>query len=505
MRTHRKAMSAACIAAVMTLSAGCSGLQGAGNDADSLTLSMSAAFPDLDPQHSTSTVNYSINFDNVYEGLVRLDGKTPEILPSLATKWEQVDPTTHRLTLRDGVKFHNGEPFDAEAAAFSVNRVLDDKGTAELRSYFSDFENAKAIDKSTVEIKTSRLVPDFLLNLTYIMMVPPKATQRDGLSEKPVGTGPYEFVSKTTDSAMYKPFDGYWGEKPPATKIKVVSRPEVASAVAGLLTGEIDIASDIPNELVNEVPAVRSAQVLEPVLLRLNSLSGITKDPKVRRALDLAIDSTTLREQFLGADYSSDPQCQLAPKGVHGHNPDLAMDEYDPAEAKALIENAGVEGQPIDIVGVQGRYPKGQEIVEAVMSQIEEVGLKPKSRILDLQGWLDQIYLGSDKAPEIALIGINVDQWTLFQPYSSIVSADSDLSNFPHKEFPKVQSLMDEAAETADETTRDDILEEAAAEICASDAFIWLYNYDQIWGTQEGITWDSRRDGRIVWSTIESD
>ena len=105
----------------------------------------------------------------------------------------------------------------------------------------------------------------------------------------------------------------------------------------------------------------------------------------------------------------------------------------------------------------------------------------------------------------MAFIGINADQWTLFQPYSSIVSADSDLSTFPNKEFPKVKTLMEEAAETADETTRDGVLKEAAAEICSSDAFIWLYNYDQIWGTQDGITWEPRRDSRIVWSTIESD
>ncbi|QFG26172.1 ABC transporter substrate-binding protein [Actinomadura sp. WMMB 499] len=323
-----RARRAACVllAALLPVS-GCgvlSGADGAGTSANDVTIAVTASFPDLDPHRSTSNVNYLVNHENVYQGLVRLDGTGNRVLPSLATAWETVDTDTYRFELREGVTFHNGEPFDAEAAAFSVDRVIGDERSADLASYFTRVEAARATGPHTVEIDTDGHVPDLLLNLTNLMMVPPVKAREDGgdaLTDEPTGTGPYRFVRKSTDSILLEPFREHWAGPPPDRRVEVISRPEASSEIAGLRAGEIDIAYDIPRELVGQLPKEVSAPVLETVVLRLNGLGGATADPRVRRAINMAVDRRTLREALVGRSTASTRSASSRPRAWSGTTP----------------------------------------------------------------------------------------------------------------------------------------------------------------------------------------
>ncbi|GGU97503.1 ABC transporter substrate-binding protein [Actinomadura cremea] len=506
---RRPVRTAAGALAALLLVSGCGvvyGVDGAGSSANTVTIAVTASFPDLDPHRSTSNVNYLVNHENVYEGLVRLDGTGNEVLPALATEWELVDPSTWRFELREGVAFHDGEPFDAQAAVASIERVIGDERSADLASYFTRVEGARATGPHTIEIVTDGHVPDLLLNLTNLMMVPPEKARQDGgdaLTDEPTGTGPYRFVRKSTDSIVLEPFRDHWGGPPPDRRIEVISRPEASSEIAGLRAGEIDIAYDIPRELVGQLPKEVSAPVLEHVVLRLNGLGGPTADPRVRRAINMAVDRRTLREALVGEKYSVDPKCQFAPPGVVGHDPELDdTTPYDVAGARALVREAGAVGEKIRLVSVQGRYPKSREIVEAAAHQIERTGLEVELRILNNQNWLAEIYATGSGRPDAALIGVNVDQWNVLQPFDSIVSDSSSLSTFPHGQSPRVSALIDEARSLTDRERRLDLQQRTSRAVCESNAFVWLYGYHQIWGAQESVSWDVRRDNKIVFSGI---
>ncbi|HEY8481536.1 MAG TPA: ABC transporter substrate-binding protein [Spirillospora sp.] len=506
-RTVAAAMAALLVTSGL-LASGCAAVYGpdGGASANTVTIAVTASFPDLDPHRSTSNVNYLVNHENVYEPLVRLDGTGSKVLPSLATEWELVNPTTYRFTLRKGVTFHNGERFDAKAAAFSIDRVINDERSADLASYFTRVKEARATGPYTVEVHTDGHVPDLLLNLTNLMMVPPAKAQEDGgdaLTDEPTGTGPYRFVRKSTDSILLEPFREYWGGPPPDRRVEVVSRPEASSEIAALRAGEIDIAYDIPRELVGQVPKEVSAPVLETVVLRLNGLGGPTADPRVRRAITMAIDRRTLRRALLGDKYGVDPRCQFAPPGVVGHDPNLRDDTpHDVAAARALIREAGAMGKKIRLISVQGRYPKSKEIVEAAAAGLERIGLKVELRVLNNQSWLAEIYATGSGRPDAALIGVNVDQWNVLQPFDSIVSDSSSLSTFPHEQYPQVARAIEESRSLTDTKRRLDLQRQASREICASNAFVWLYGYHQIWGAQKSVSWDVRRDNKIVFSSI---
>ncbi|MDH4138794.1 MAG: ABC transporter substrate-binding protein, partial [Anaerolineae bacterium] len=149
----------------------------------------------LDPQSADDGNERSVN-DSVYEALVARDSKSMMLIPCLAKSWEQVDDTTWRFTLRKEVKFHNGEDWNAEAAVYSINRVIDPEFASEQISYYATVKETKVVDKYTIEVTTDGPDPTLPTRLYWMKMVPPKYTAEnpDTFAEKPVGTGPYKFV-----------------------------------------------------------------------------------------------------------------------------------------------------------------------------------------------------------------------------------------------------------------------------------------------------------------------
>ena len=136
--------------------------------------------------------------------------------PRLATAWEQVNPTTWRFTLRDGVKFHDGTPFDAGAVVYSLERTLDPALTCITRTkYFGGIEiTAKAVDPLTVEFTTKTPMPILPTLMAQLSIASPK-TPKGEYTNDPIGTGPYDFVSWTQgENVKIERFPGYWGEQP---------------------------------------------------------------------------------------------------------------------------------------------------------------------------------------------------------------------------------------------------------------------------------------------------
>jgi peptide/nickel transport system substrate-binding protein len=149
----------------------------------------------LDPQFPDDGNARAVN-DNIYEMLVLRDPVTAELGPSLAKSWEQVDETTWRFKLQEGVTFHNGEPFNADAVVYSVERMIDPDFASEIISFVETISGAEAVDENTVDIFTEGPDPILLARLTWLNIVPPVYTEENAANfgNEPVGTGPYKFV-----------------------------------------------------------------------------------------------------------------------------------------------------------------------------------------------------------------------------------------------------------------------------------------------------------------------
>lgn len=326
---------------------------------------------------------------NVVEPLTIVDAASGQPTPALATEWSQTDPTTWRLKLRGGVKFQDGETFDAQAVKFSIERMTGGKVTC---SNIAKFGSAKltvtTIDDLTVEIKSDTPQPILPTLLSVVMVVSPK-TPADKAVNDPVGTGPFRLTTFNPQTVVLDAFDGYWGEKPAFTKATYVWRPESSIRAAMVQTGEADLTPSIAIQDATDPETDFSYLNSETTGLRIDTGFAPLDDVRVRKALNLAIDWDGLAQLF-GDDIKR--ASQMVVPGISGHDEALAPWTYDPEQAKALIEEAKSAGVAVDteieLIGRNGIYPNGAEAMEAMTAMWQEAGLNVKLTMLDVNDWL---------------------------------------------------------------------------------------------------------------------
>lgn len=343
----------------------------------------------LEPCGTIITTVGQVLSQNVTESLATVNPKTGQPEPKLATKWEQLNPTTWRLSLRKGVKFQDGADFNAKAVAFSIDRMTGGKLTC---NNMAKFGNAKLtvtpVDEYTVDITSDKPQPILPTLLSVVMMVSPN-TPADKAVNDPVGTGPFKLASFTQQNIVLEPFSGYWGDKPAVTKATYVWRQESSIRAAMIETGEADLTPAIAIQDANNPDTDFAYLNSETTSIRIDAEQPPLDDVRIRKALNLAIDWDGLSQLF-GED--AQRASQMVVEGIVGHDSNLKPWPYDPKQAKALIAEAKKDGVKVDteirLIGRNGIYPNGAEAMEAMMMMWREAGLNIKLVMLDVADWL---------------------------------------------------------------------------------------------------------------------
>lgn len=352
----------------------------------------------IDPQMtSTSDVGKPL-LQNVVETLTELNAETGEIMPRLATSWKKVDANTWQFSLREGVKFHDGEDFNANVAVFNFKRLYSDKKKAHIRDKYLGYlkMEATALDSHTIQIKTDKPEPILSTLMTMMTMCSPN-TPPDKWTQHPVGTGAYKFIKYVPGMELVtERFDGYWGEKPQVKKVTYVFRVESSVRAAMVLIGEADLAPNIAVQDANRPDMDVSFFNSETTFERIGWWAPPLDDRRVRIALNLAVDRDALR----GSIYSKDvvPATQIVCPTITGHNPDLKVWPYDPEQAKKLLAEARKDGVPVDkeitLMGRNNIHPAASEELEALASMFRAVGLKVKVKMMEVG-----VYIGYRDKP----------------------------------------------------------------------------------------------------------
>lgn len=352
---------------------------------------------------------------HIHDGLTWTD-RDLVVRPHLAERWETVNPTTWRFHLRKGVKFHNGEPFNAEAVKFTIDRVMDKTRPYARRGRIGPVTAVTVIDEYTVEIKTSAPFPLLPRGLRDIVIEPPRYIKEKGdqaAAQKPVGTGPFKVVEwRPNDRLVLEANPEYWGGRPAYDRLVVRNIAEPSTRVAALKAGEVDIAEQIPIDLVQEIERTSDVR-LEAVPVNMGmvltfDLLGATpnspvKNLKVRQAIDLAIDRETLWTELLGKR-GAILDGQLVTKGAVGYNPNLRAAKYDPMRAKQLLAEAGYpQGLALELKTPIGKYLIDRDLALAIASQLAKVGITVKVDVLEWGAFSKA--LGAKKMGAMHLIG----------------------------------------------------------------------------------------------------
>jgi peptide/nickel transport system substrate-binding protein len=321
---------------------------------------------------------------HLFDSLTRydVDGK---LQGRLAESWELVDPTTWRFKLRQGVKFQNGEDWNAEALKYNVEMYskLDPPW-----AYASYFQNAWPMSVE-VESPTSALIktpapqPRTPRIMTRMNMVPPAASQDKAYADKPFGSGPYRLVEwdKTSFRAVVEANPDYWDGAPKINRLEFTAGPDDSARIAALQAGEVDVISDVPFDRIADLSS--KFNVLEGqswgmyyIATNMKSKSPIS-DVRVRRALRYAIDTPGIRDGLL------EGKGELLKGPIPAAIPDSidvgGFPARDVEMAKKLLAEAGHgDGLNLSLMIQPGEFSKDREICEAIIAQLAEAGVTVK-------------------------------------------------------------------------------------------------------------------------------
>lgn len=467
----------------------------------------------LDGHMRNETTTQTIQL-HVYDRLVVFDAHV-KLRPALATAWTRKDPTTWVLTLRSGVTFHNGEPFDASVAAWNLNRAKTHP-KSEFKAYASPVAEARALNATTLELKTAGPAPDLLSNLTYIMMLPPKYVEEKGdahVARNPVGTGPYTFVEWVKDDrVVLEANPRYWGGAPAIRRVVFRPIPEDATRAAALVTGEVDVVWGVAVQDVPRIEAQPNLKVLRSPTQRVIYLSfdmlrktdspGVGAGPnpfadvRVRKALYHAIDIDGVIKAVMGG--SGAPATQFVTSPVFGYNPNIKRLPYDPARAKALLAEAGYkDGFAARLDCPNDRYVNDAALCEAVAGQLGKVGLRITPNAVPKAVFFPQIDR-FDTSFYLAGWGTLDTGATL----SAVVATNDKAKgtgriNRGRYSNAEVDSLIQKGRQTLDDREREGLFRTAIELAMNEVAWVPLHQQEMILGVKKGFDFTPRFDEYI--------
>jgi peptide/nickel transport system substrate-binding protein len=463
-----------------------------------LTTAQGAFPPSLSPGEQANP-SLSILL-HIHDGLTWTD-RDLTVKPHLAERWETVDPTTWRFYLRKGVKFHNGEPFNAEAVKFTIDRAMDKNRPYARRGRIGLVKQVTVVDEYTVEIKTNGPFPLLPRGLRDIVMEPPRYIREKGddwASQHPVGTGPFKLVSWTpNDRVVLEANTSYWGGRPPYDRLVIRNIPEPSTRVAALKAGEVQIAEQIDIDLLREIERTRGLHV-ETVPIHMGmvftfdllkaSPDSPVKNLKVRQAIDHAIDRATLWSELLGKR-GAILDGQLITRGAVGYHPGLRPTPYDPARAKQLLAEAGYpKGFALNIATPVGKYLIDRDLAIAVASQLGKVGITANVDVIEWGAYSKA--LGSKKMPPMHVIGwYNVGDADFGMIWYATASARS------FWESPEFDKLFTASRSELDPKKREELLHQAGQMMHDQLPSIYLFQLPALYGVSDRITgWKPRPD-----------
>ncbi len=344
----------------------------------------------FDPHYSTSSNDVRVSF-NLFDNLTSRhpDGK---LYPGLATEWKLEGPTTWRFKLRQGVKFHNGDPLTSADVKYSIERTYDPAAKTMVATVFGTIEKIDAPDAVTVVITTKKPDPLLAARLAFYggQVVPKKYLEsvgNDAFNAKPVGSGPVRFSSWVKDDrAVLEANPDYWGGKIDMDRWIMRPIPETAPRIAALLKGEVDAITQLPPDQEERVAGNASTRVAGALyaglyVLAVNSKRPPLDNPLVKQALSLAIDRESIvKELWRGRGVV--PNGPIA-KGDNHFDTSLPPLPYSPAEAKDRLKKAGYKGEEIFIETTVAYVSQDKAMAEAIAAMWKDVGVNVKVEVIE--------------------------------------------------------------------------------------------------------------------------
>lgn len=426
----------------------------------------------LDPHLAVAAGTKEVMF-NVFEGLVK-PNSDGELIPAVAKSYEVSDDgTVYTFTLRDGVKFHNGETVTADDVVYSIERCADTTGgKTPLVEAFSVIKSVEAPDDHTVVITIDAPNNEFLSYLTTAI-IPRDYDKQD---TAPVGTGPFKFVSRTAqDTIVLERFDDYWGTPAYLDKVTFKIIENADSLVLSLQSGAIDLCPHLTSTQVSQLGD--GYQIMEGTMnlvqaLYLNNAVEPFNNEKVRQAMCYAIDKQAI------LDLVSDGHGKALGSSMYPAFSKYFVDKltnyypHDVQKAKELLTEAGYPNGFDMTITVPSNYQPHVDTAQVLVQQLKEVGINAKIQQVEWGSWLSDVYVG--RHYQSTVVGVDAANMTARAMLERFTSTSSkNFINYDNADydalFQKAQATHDDAEQTELYKQMEENLTEHAANVYIQD------------------------------------
>ena len=446
-----------------------------------LRVALPADIVGFDIRNRTDNPTLSVT-ELIFQPLVRLDTDL-SFQPNLATDWDaNDDASAYTFTLREGVEFHNGDPFTADDVVFTFESMLDPDFPSAEAGNFAGIDEVVVVDEFTVEFTLTSPDSEFIDKLSRMGIVPKDYVEEvgdDDFNVNPIGTGPFQYVEWVPESHIeIERFADYWDpELPYLDRITYTPITEDSVRLASFETGEIDLFQrNVPPEHQSELEAderfvLDSKPFIYYHYLSLN-LERVDEfeEPAVRQAIAYAIDRESITEVI---GYGSPGHQPLQPVSPF-FNPDLEYYEYDPDRALEILDEAGIDPADVSFSLQTFTYPDYQRVGEMIHDQLTSLGFDVELLVDEWTVVREQCYLPITDcdAHNSATGGLGPDAAL----YARFHSEGGENKQYYSNE--RVDELLDEGRATVDEDERQAIYDEAIELILEDSPVIFINDQD---------------------------
>lgn len=470
----------------------------------------------LDPHRKDSGTEMQIGA-HLYDPLVSYEPDL-SLKPGLAEEWEiKDDGYTWEFKLREGVKFQNGNDFNADDVVFSINRIINND-MLEMGVYLFRVKEVKKIDDYTVQIITKVKYPVFAGSLKHIMMLDKETCEDltdDEIAANPNGTGRYILKEHITESHIdLVRKEDYWGDKPEAESIRYRVISNAATRTAALLNGDVDLIASVPTMDVENLEGKDGIEIIQNASLSVNYLGfnqhddnpegtispNPLKDVKVRQAIYQAINldeiiATTMKGL-------ATPAISYMPSVVNGFDDTSKRLPYDPEASKELLKEAGYsDGFPLRIDALSDGSRNEDQVTQAVASYLGRIGIEVEINLMPRAMFYEKT------SPKNMQSSFFMAGWGDSSGEGMVILNDMVYTyegkpglgegNKGKYSNSKVDELLDEATITEDKEERAAIVKEVDAISREEVAYIPLFFANQIYGIRTHINFTPRVDGHF--------
>lgn len=451
--------------------------------ANEISIGIAQDFDSLDPDYMTAAGTKEVLF-NVFEGLVK-PSPAGEIVPAVASEVaKSEDGLSYQFTLRDGVKFHNGEPVEMDDVLYSVERRWKGEDTAAQLSALSVIDSLSA-DGNVLTITLSEPSNEFLAAVMNAYILPSDYTKQE---TSPVGTGPYRFVSRSVqDNLVLERFPDYWGTPGRLDKVTFKILESADGLVLGLQSGALDLVAHLSSDQIVQLNkdefSIAEGSMNLVQALYLNNAEKPFDDVRVRQALCWAIDKQAVIDLAFNG-YGIPLGTSMFPSFSKYYDESLT-DYYTPdlEKAKALLAEAGYPDGFEMTITVPSNYTPHVNTATVLVELLGEIGVKATVQPVDWGTWLEEVY--SNRKFQSTVTGLTSDNMTarkLLERFGSEVG--NNFTNYSNEEYDEILAKALGAADDAEQT---DLYKQLERNLTENAANVYLQDMADLVAVRKGL------------------